>query len=85
MSWDRQLEGGLPDSRLSGAARERTTVRYAHMLWERVFCASCGADGGIITAEWSPHVFYVCDVCAAKLGAPAGTVEAPEKIVRGAA
>lgn len=82
-NWDRQLEGGLPDSRLAGTARERTTVVWARMLWERVFCANCGADGGIVTADWSPHVFYICDGCAQELGPPPGMVEVAEAVVRG--
>lgn len=85
MSWDQELEKGLPDSRLSGAARGRKSVVYAHMLWERVFCANCGANGGLITAEWSPHVFYVCEECVAVAGEPPGMAEAPETKVRGIA
>jgi len=82
-NWDRELEGGLPDSRLSGTARENTTVAYARQLWERVFCASCGCDGGLVTAEFSAHVFYVCQECTDKMGAPPGMVEADENAVRG--
>lgn len=81
--WDRQLEGGLPDSRLSGMARENRMVLYAHRLWERVFCANCGVNGGLVTAEWAAHVFYLCDPCTAKCGAPPGVVEADETAVRG--
>jgi hypothetical protein len=83
--WDRQLEGGLPDSRLSGTARERTVVVHARRRWERVFCANCGADGGLVTADWAPHVFYLCNGCAAACGAPPGAVEADEGAVRGGA
>jgi len=78
ITWDRRLESGLPDARLSGSGRDRTTVVYAHALWERVFCANCGADGGLVTAGFSPHVFYVCDDCAARLGPPPGCAEADE-------
>lgn len=82
MNWDRELENGLPDCRLRGPRRRATTVVRGCMLMERVFCANCGADGGLITAEWSPHVFYLCDACAethGKLPLP----EVPEKTVRG--
>ena len=65
--WDRQLERGLPDSRLAGTGRDRKTVVRARMLWEVVFCANCGAEGGLVTAEWAAHVFYLCDDCS-KLG-----------------
>lgn len=81
--WDRQLEGGLPDSRLSGTARENNTVVYAHMLWERVFCANCGKDGGLITADWSPHVFYVCDDCDKHCGSVPGLIKVDERAARG--
>jgi len=82
MSWDRQLERGLPDSRLNGPRRRATTVPLGRMLMERVFCANCGADGGFITAEWAAHVFYLCDECAqthGKLDLP----EVSEAAVRG--
>jgi hypothetical protein len=90
-SWDRQLEvralagnqGRLPDCRLRGTARARTIMR-AHMEWELVFCANCGKEGGMVTAEWTPHVFYLCDRCAA-WGAEQqlGLQQAPDEIVRG--
>ena len=73
--WDRQLEDGLPDSRLSGMAREHKTVRVGRMLWEKVFCSNCGCDGGAVTPEFAAHVFYVCDDCNNRLGPPAGCVE----------
>lgn len=81
--WDRELERGYPDSRLAGSARDNKTVVYARMLWERVFCANCGCDGGIVTAGWSAFVFYVCEPCAMKLGPPPGCVEIPDAVVRG--
>ena len=62
--WDQALEGGLHDSRL----RHRPTIVRAGALWEKVFCANCGCDGGFITAEWSAHIWYVCDPCALKCG-----------------
>ncbi len=74
-SWEKELEGGLPDCRLTGSARDRKTISYARMLWEKVFCANCGCNGGYVTADWSPHVFYICDACVGKMGAPAGCVE----------
>ena len=68
--WDRQFEEGLPDSRLSGMERERTTVSRARMLWEKIFCASCGVPGGQVIANEAPHVFYICQQCADLYGAP---------------
>ncbi len=73
--WNREFEGGLPDSRLSGATRENKTFTYARMTFEMVFCANCGKYGGGVTAEFSPHVFYLCDDCVMKSGVPPGTIE----------
>lgn len=87
IGWDKQLEFGLPDSRLA-VRRDITVPRltpFGKQEMELVFCASCGADGGLITADWSPFVFYVCDECVAKHAAPAGLTEAPEAAVRGGA
>lgn len=85
IGWDRQLEMGLPDSRLT-VKRERTTVvrptMLGRMVMERVFCANCGDDGGLVTAEWSPHVFYLCEECAQKHGR-LNLPEIPEATVRG--
>lgn len=79
--WDRENEGGLPDSRLRGPRRRNTTVVRAKMLWERVFCADCGHEGGLITADWSPHVFYLCDDCFHTKGVIPGTVEAKPEVI----
>jgi len=73
MTWNRELEAGLPDCRLMGPRRRATTVplntaSLGRMLMERVFCGNCGGDGGLVTAEWSPHVFYLCEECAASHG-----------------
>jgi hypothetical protein len=85
MSWDRELEFGNPDSRLRNASRhQREALTPVGRLWmERVYCANCGCDGGLVTPEWFEHVFYLCQECADKHGKIAGTVEAPEHLVRG--
>lgn len=77
-NWDPQISDGLPDSRLK--AREHSRVYRAHMWWEPVFCSSCSEGPfGLVTADWSPHVFYICDACAQKMAAaPPGTVEVPQ-------
>jgi hypothetical protein len=77
--WDRELEEGLPDSRL----RMRGTVMHKGQLMERCFCANCGGPGGLVTAEAFPHVFYICDECVANNGAPPGCIEVPETALRG--
>jgi hypothetical protein len=80
-NWDRQLEEGLPDCRLQSTARRRTQVLHANMWMEKVFCANCGCDGGLVTAGWAEHVFYLCDPCAGVRFV--GAIEIPEEAVRG--
>lgn len=84
-NWDREQEGNLPDSRLSGPRRRATTIVRGGMKYERVFCANCSAEGGYVTADWSPHVFYICDDCFHTAGAvaPPGTAQVDESLVRG--
>lgn len=74
--WDKQLEGGLPDCRLSGSGdRARTEVFLRGKWWELVYCANCGDPYGGVTPEWSAHVFFICDDCVKVHGAPEGLVE----------
>lgn len=80
-NWDRELESSLPDSRLTGSGR-RSLTSWGNMMMERVFCANCGGNGGLITAELFTHVFYLCDDCAHS-GIPEGCVEADENKIRG--
>lgn len=81
INWDPEFSKDLPDSRLSGSGR-RSLVPWGNMMMERVFCANCGANGGLVTAEWSPHVFFLCDTCAHS-GIPEGCAELDEAKARG--
>jgi len=73
--WNREFEMGLPDCRL----HDKPLVYRGHMRWEEVFCGNCGRSGGLVTAEWSPHVFYLCDDCA-RLGPVDGAQQvSPER------
>lgn len=67
----------LPDCR----AREDGTVVRARMLWEKVYCANCGHLGGLITADWAAHVFYLCDPCSHEYG-ELNLPQVPEKDVQ---
>lgn len=80
--WDKQLEGGLPDCRLK-LDRRKTSIVFRDQLMEKVFCGNCGAPGGLVTAEWTPHIFYVCDECFLRCG-PLPLPEIEENTVRGA-
>ena len=66
--WSQTLEEGRPDCRLH--IREHDRVWRANMWWDKVYCANCGKLEGLVTSDWSPHVFAVCNKCAAKLGEP---------------
>lgn len=71
--WDREFEQGLPDSR----TKDRKTVFRARMQWEAVYCANCGKLHGLVTPEFTPHIFFVCDICFYKMNkiAPPGMTE----------
>ena len=81
--WDRQFEEGLPDSRLSSTNRERTSVVHGRMVWERIFCADCGEPAGLVTAEWTPHIFWLCNECALKKKPTLIEVPAPPGVMLG--
>ena len=74
--WDIQLEAGLPDCRIVNS----DIVMHGLMAMEPIFCANCGAHGGLITAG-VPHVFYQCDDCAMRLGPIPGVDRVPEAVV----
>jgi hypothetical protein len=78
------LKARLPDCRLA-ARRDRTVRLRMRRLgaseMERVFCANCGCDGGLVTADWAWHVFYLCEPCAEKHGR-LDLAEIPESLVR---
>lgn len=85
-SWNRELEFGLPDSRLTvdrATKQAQGMTPHGRMWMEKVFCANCGCDGGLVTPEWAQHIFYLCDECAHKHGTIEGTVEVHDSVVRG--
>lgn len=73
--WDKELETDLPDCRVSYAQRERKIVHRGRMAFEMVYCANCGKESGLVTAEWTAHVFFVCDDCVLRQGTPPGCSE----------
>jgi hypothetical protein len=77
LGWDRQLEDGLDDCR--SRQREKHQIRRGRMLWDKVYCAACGRLYGLVTADWTPHVYALCDQCAEKFGDPAGAVKVDEQ------
>lgn len=66
----------LPDSRLE---RPKGAV-WRGSWWVPVFCANCGADGGLVPEENMTFAFYLCDPCAEKYGEVAGTYLMPDEV-----
>lgn len=83
-TWDPALAGDLPDCRLSYANREKKIVMRGRVPMEVVFCANCHEEKGLVTAEWTAHVFFLCDDCFYKMNgiSPPGTVQVPDRAVQ---
>lgn len=45
-----------------------------------VFCANCGASGGMVPQENMTFAFYLCDPCHEKHGVIAGTLAVPDEV-----
>ena len=68
----------LPDSRLRAAGSGIN--RGVAGTWMPVFCANCGADGGMCPAEGMTFLFYLCNSCAETHGHIAGTMIMPDEV-----
>ena len=68
----------LPDCRLQRGGG--TISCGANGLWVPVFCANCGADGGMVPLEGMTFLFYLCNLCAEKHGQIAGTMVMPDEV-----
>ena len=73
-NWEKELEGGLPDSRVKPIERDANRVQHGRLLLDHIYCANCGAPGGAVWPD-CPHVFYICTSCADKNGDPPGAVK----------
>lgn len=58
----------------------RKVVWRGPMAWIPLFCANCGADGGLVPEEGSDFAFYLCDPCAEKWAPLAGTMLVPDEV-----
>ena len=67
----------LPDTRLRNT---KNVVRGAGMNWVPIFCANCGADGGLVPEENCNFAFYLCNPCAEKFGDIEGTYIEPDAV-----
>jgi hypothetical protein len=74
--WSKSLEDGLPDCRRH--FRDSDRVLRGSMWMDRVYCANCGKLYGLVTSDWTPHVFAICNECADALGPPPGAVQVAE-------
>lgn len=50
------------------------------MVWLKIFCANCGADGGSVLENDYDFAFYLCDPCAEKYGNIDGTYMEPDSV-----
>ena len=48
--------------------------------WLPVYCANCGADGGMVPEEHCTFLFYLCNACAETHGQIAGTLMMPDEV-----
>jgi len=67
----------LPDSR---TRRLQKTLQGRGLNWEPIFCANCGADGGLVPTENMSFAFYLCDPCAERLGPITNTYMVPDAV-----
>lgn len=78
-SWNRELECGLSDSRLTidrARGQQQGMTPLGRMWMDRAFCQNCGCDGGLVTPELQ-FFSYICEECAYKWGTPAGMAKVP--------
>lgn len=58
------------DSRLSPLMRDRKeVVTFNGQVMDRVYCQSCGCDGGASTKA-TTHLVYICQPCFDRYGPP---------------
>ena len=71
-------DGILPDSR-SPAARGATLGPGGY--WVPIYCANCGAEGGVVPEATTTVAFYLCDNCFEEHGTVAGLLAVPDELV----
>ena len=69
----------LPDSRLKTIHTPKGMIFGPGGTWVPVFCANCGADGGLCP-ETSTFLFYLCNKCAETYGDIPGTMMMPDEV-----
>lgn len=67
----------LPDCR---AKNSKTINRGVLSNWTPIYCANCGADGGLVPEENMTFAFYLCNKCAETHGQIANTYIMPDEV-----
>ncbi len=67
----------LPDCRLISPTKLRLR---GGQYWQPIFCANCGAPGGLVPEHNMTFAFYLCNPCADKHGAVAGMMPMPDQV-----
>lgn len=70
----------LPDSRLATPFTPKGGQWRDGAWWVPIFCANCGADGGLVPQENMTFAFYLCNPCFETYGTIAGTYAMPDEV-----
>lgn len=71
----------LPDSRLKTVFTPKGMVQSIKFgMWEPIFCANCGKEGGLCPTENMNFMFWLCNNCANTYGQIAGTMMMPDEV-----
>lgn len=65
---------------MRGTRRTRVVTPFGVFNYIPVYCANCGADGGMVPEENCTFVFYLCELCNERLGPIVGTYAVPDEI-----
>ena len=72
----------LPDSRLvqpTGVVRG-SAGPVPSTNWQPIYCANCGAEGGMVPAENMTFCFWLCRKCEVTCVEIAGTMSMPDEV-----
>lgn len=75
----------LPDSRANRATGVvsgvfRPAPRFGRLNWVPIFCANCGAEGGLVPEAHTTFAFWLCNYCWESHGEIAGTMAVPDEV-----
>jgi hypothetical protein len=71
----------LPDSRLAQPTGVKRLVnKLGSLNYVPIFCANCGAEGGMVPEENMTFAFYLCNPCAEKWTPLVDTCMVPDQL-----